>query len=278
MWDAVSRACGGPRALAGRASGCRTRAERGDSIGCRPATASPRSPMAAAAACSGHQSRGSGSQPALEPGTRAAAALVPPIASVTNPIDLTPRSTTSRHGWSAAAALDVIAADPGLDALRSRAGRWDSTCPDDRGDHGTARARGKTVCVSWPFGRPRSGRGCRRPACRSSRARPRYPCDRAPRALSERARAAAPRRGLPAPGLRLGRIRRPSRPGTMVGEHDCHRILAAAGSRCPRGSSSPAWTKRSQQRAPWASPSPSRDRSLRDPSRGGRAARPRPAL
>jgi acyl-CoA synthetase (NDP forming) len=177
--------------------------------------------------------------PPLEAGTRERLKpLVPPIASVANPIDLTPE-VYNQPIWleRLPQALDVIAADPGLDALLFQGGpmgqHLDEMIEAIRGLHARA---GKTVCVSWPFA-PSEVRA-RLPEA----GMPVFPEHaRAIRAIAHLARYRSaleqPRRGE-AP-LRSGfdwaaYVADPA-PGTVIGEPICHRILAAAGLPVPAG-------------------------------------------
>ncbi len=158
--------------------------------------------------------------------------LVTPIASIANPIDLTPE-TYNRPNWLALfpQALDVIAADPNIHIVFFQCGPMANRAQEIIDNICALRSHTeKTVCVAWPF---------------------------APRAVLEQLSAegiyAFPEyaRGLRAIG---GLVRyqaafsRPSRPdtvelptfdwssfvphptaGLVISEHECHRILAAAG-------------------------------------------------
>lgn len=157
--------------------------------------------------------------------------LVPPIAAVENPIDVTPQAFNSAAYFATfGEALDVIAADPGIDIVLLQFGPMaqrgleiaDLICEFRH------RTR-KTVCIAWPLA----------PSGVPERLRERGVCN-----FLEYERAIAT----------LGRLRRhvddarqPTRAkvasqpfdwsaaagtvraGTVIPEHDCHRILRSAG-------------------------------------------------
>jgi acyl-CoA synthetase (NDP forming) len=171
--------------------------------------------------------------PPLEPASRERLKpLVPPIASIGNPIDLTPE-VYNQPMWLERLphALDVIAADPGLHALLFQGGpmgqHLDAMIDAIKNLHARA---SKTVCVSWPFA--------------PSEVRKRLPEAGIPvftehaRAIRAIAHLAHWRSALEQPprGERLqlaafdwaAYVADPT-PGMVVGEHACHRILAAAG-------------------------------------------------
>jgi acetate---CoA ligase (ADP-forming) len=157
--------------------------------------------------------------------------LVPPIASIGNPIDLTPE-VYNQPMWleRLPQTLDVIAADPGLDALLFQGGpmgrHLDAMIEAIKNLHARA---GKTVCVSWPFA--------------PSEVRKRLPeagipvfteHARAIRAIAHLARWRSaleqPRGERPqVPAFDWAAYVADPTPGTVVGEHACHRILVAAG-------------------------------------------------
>ena len=131
----------------------------------------------------------------------------------------------------------MIAADPGLDALLFQGGPMGQHLAEMieaiTGLHARA---GKTVCVSWPFA-PAEVRA-RLPEA----GMPVFPEHaRAIRAIAHLARYRSalgqPRRGEASPlrGFDWAAYVADPRPGTVVGEHDCHRILAAAGLPVPAG-------------------------------------------
>lgn len=171
--------------------------------------------------------------PPLEPMSRAQLKpLVTPIASVANPIDLTPE-TYNQPKWFALfpQALDVVAADPNIHALFFQCGPMSRGAEELVDVISALRSRtDKTICVAWPL---------------------------ASRAVLERLSARGVyvfpehARGIQAIGRLVGyrsALSRPSRPsdvgvpafdwsshvasptaGTVISEHQCHRILAAAG-------------------------------------------------
>jgi acyl-CoA synthetase (NDP forming) len=177
--------------------------------------------------------------PPLAPGSRERLQpLVPPIASIANPIDLTPE-VYNQPSWleRLPQALEVIAADPGLDALLFQGGpmgqRLDAMIDAIRELHARA---GKTVCVSWPFAPgevrerlPEAGIPVFPEHARAIRAiahlaRYRSALEQAPRAAAS-----------PSPAFDWAAYVKNPAPGTVVGEHACHRILAAAGLPVPPG-------------------------------------------
>ncbi len=99
------------------------------------------------------------STPALSDATRLRlAGLVPPIASLANPIDVTP--ATFQPQWIAKfpTALDVIASDPAIDALYFPLSAIAQGATEVAHALAALRHRtDKTVCVSWMFA-PREGR------------------------------------------------------------------------------------------------------------------------
>jgi acyl-CoA synthetase (NDP forming) len=164
--------------------------------------------------------------------------LVPPIASITNPIDLTPE-VYNQPTWleRLPQALDVIAADPGLDALLFQGGPMGQHLDEMIEVISELHTRaGKTICVSWPFA---PSKVCERlPAAgipvfpehaRAIRAIAHLASYRS--ALEQPPRTDAP--SLPAFDW-VAYVKNPA-PGTAIGEHTCHRILAAAGLPAPPG-------------------------------------------
>ena len=170
--------------------------------------------------------------PRLSDATRSALRpLVPPIAAIDNPVDLTP-TVYNQAEWFAhfEAALDVIAADPGVDAIlvmfgpMGQRGREVAQAIIDFRDRTP-----KTVCIAWPL---------------APQGVPQQLLERGIHVFTEYARAIAvlgqlagrkpapPREGdagvepvdlpwadyVPAPSA-----------GTVVSEAQCHRLLAAAG-------------------------------------------------
>jgi acyl-CoA synthetase (NDP forming) len=177
--------------------------------------------------------------PPLTPGSRKRLqSLVPPIASITNPIDLTPE-VYNQPSWleRLPQALDVIAADRGLDALLFQGGpmgqRLDAMIDAIKELHARA---GKTVCVSWPFA---PGEVRERLPQAGIPVFPEHA--RAIRAIAHlagyRSALEQPPRGetAPLPAFDWAAYVPDPAPGTVVGENACHRILAAAGLPVPPG-------------------------------------------
>ncbi len=158
--------------------------------------------------------------------------LVTPLASVANPIDLTPE-TYNQPRWLARfpQALDVIAADPAIDTLFFQCGAMAHRAPEMMDAIGALRRRtDKTVVVAWPLA-PRT-------VLERLPAEGIYPFPeiaRAVRALGQvtrhRAVLARPPRAaaVETAGLDWSALVPRPEAGTVVGEHRCHRILAAAG-------------------------------------------------
>ncbi len=160
------------------------------------------------------------------------APLVPPIASIGNPFDLTPMAY-NQEAWieKLPQALDVIAADAAIDTVFFQCG--------PQGRHATElgdiirdfrNRTSKAVCLAWPLG----------PSGSAERARDAgfHVFTEYARAINAIAKATSYRR----------RRDRPVRPrsvaaasfdwvaqagaagaGTVISEHDCHRILRAGG-------------------------------------------------
>lgn len=93
----------------------------------------------------------------LTEATRAALKpLVPPIASIENPIDLTPQAF-NQESWFGGfgKALDVIAADPGVDIVLCQFGPMARRGIESAAEIAALRHRtGKTVCIAWPLAPP----------------------------------------------------------------------------------------------------------------------------
>jgi acetyltransferase len=174
--------------------------------------------------------------PPLEAATRQRLAdLVTPLASVGNPIDLTP-DTYNQPQWLARLpeALDVIAADPGVHTLFLQVGAAGHRARDLMDAIGGVRSRSrKTVCVAWPL--PPKAVLERLPA---EGVHPFPEVARAARAIGHLAGYRAARARPPRDDGAAGTPSRfdwrafvgPDTPaGTVVSEPRCHRILAAAG-------------------------------------------------
>jgi acyl-CoA synthetase (NDP forming) len=170
--------------------------------------------------------------PPLDPGTTERLGdLVPPIASIANPIDVTP-DAYNQAKWLELfpRALDEIAADPNVDTLLFLCGATAHKAGEIMDNVCSLRERtDKPICVAWTLPPravlerlPREGI---------------YPYGelaRAVRAIGHlvRYQAAldAPPRGgsATAPIDWAGFVAQP-RAGTVISEHECHRILDAAG-------------------------------------------------
>jgi acyl-CoA synthetase (NDP forming) len=177
--------------------------------------------------------------PPLAPGSRERLQpLVPPIASIANPIDLTPE-VYNQPTWleRLPQALAVVAADPGLDALLFQGGpmgqRLDAMIDAIKELHARA---DKTVCVSWPFAPgevrerlPQAGIPVFAEHARAIRA--------IAHLAGYRSALEQPPRGetAPLPAFDWAAYVPDPVPGTVVGEDACHRILAAAGLPVPPG-------------------------------------------
>jgi acyl-CoA synthetase (NDP forming) len=171
--------------------------------------------------------------PPLLPPTRAALQdLVPPLASTRNPIDFTPQAYADPK-WLAAfpQALDTIAADPQIDTVFFQLG------PMARGDAEMAgivsefRDRTeKAVCVAWPLILPVAAARLQRDAVHVFPEHSR-PVRTIARLVRYAEALAQPDRSVPAvrPAFDWARAVSDAAAGTVISEHDCHRILAAAG-------------------------------------------------
>lgn len=172
--------------------------------------------------------------PPLTPDSQARLrALVSPLASVTNPFDLTPE-TYNQPQWLARLpeALDVIAGDPGIDTVFLQVGATAHRAAELMDNIGGLRRRSpKSVCVAWTLA-PRS-------VLERLPAEGVYPFSeiaRALRAIGHAARHRAawdrPPRGdaAEAPAIDWAALVPPAvAAGTVILEPLCHRILAAAG-------------------------------------------------
>jgi acyl-CoA synthetase (NDP forming) len=172
--------------------------------------------------------------PPLQPATRERLKeLVTPLASTANPIDLTPE-TYNQPRWleRLPAALDVIAADPGVDTMFFQCGAMGHKATEIMDAIGGVRSRSdKPVCVAWTLAPPSvherlPGEGL-------------YPFPEIARALRAIGHAAAYQAARSRP-LRAGsleplafdwgaHVAPGAAAGTVVPEDRCHRLLAAAG-------------------------------------------------
>jgi acyl-CoA synthetase (NDP forming) len=158
--------------------------------------------------------------------------LVTPIASVANPIDLTPE-TYNQPKWFALfpEALDVVAADPNIHTLFFQCGPMSRGAEELVDVISALRSRtDKMICVGWPLA---SRAVLDRLSARGVYAFPEYA--RGIRAIGQsvRYRSALSRPSRPAS------VESPDFPwpsfvphptaGLVISEHQCHRILAAAG-------------------------------------------------
>jgi acetyltransferase len=172
--------------------------------------------------------------PTLQPASRERLAdLVTPLASTANPIDLTPE-TYNQPRWleRLPAALDVIAADPGVHTVFFQCGAMGHKATEIMDVIGGLRSRSdKPVCVTWTLAPPSVP--ARLPAeglypfpetSRAVRAIGHVAAYQAARARSRRSGALEPLAfdwgAHVAPGAAAG---------TVVPEDRCHRLLAAAG-------------------------------------------------
>jgi len=158
--------------------------------------------------------------------------LLTPLASTGNPIDLTPDSVNNPE-WLALLpqALDAIAADPNIHAVLFTPGAMAHRSREvGEAMCGLRTRTSKTVCVSW---RVTPKDALQRLPARGVFVFP-EPAH-ATRALRQlvryRANLVRPRRseGVALPTLAWSAFVRDPAPGTVVPEHECHRILAAAG-------------------------------------------------
>jgi acetate---CoA ligase (ADP-forming) len=176
------------------------------------------------------------STPTLQDATqRSLAPLLPPIASLTNPVDVTPQ-TFNQPDYLArfTDALVTIAADPGIDAVLTVLGPMSRGADDVI--HSLRGLRGqtaKTVCVAWPF--------CPDAVRKRLHAERFHVFEEPARAIAVLARCAQYRQSLDeAPavshnrcpgfgGFDWLRYTGPVTPGLVLPEHTCHAILSAAG-------------------------------------------------
>ncbi|HVR33852.1 MAG TPA: acetate--CoA ligase family protein [Acidimicrobiia bacterium] len=157
-------------------------------------------------------------------------ALVPPIASIANPVDLTPAAYNEPWLGLLPDALEAMAADPGVHTVLAQFG----TTPLDgfRMAAAVADLRGKTdkaVAIAWPFAPVGVPEFLREQGMYMFKE-----YFRATAVVGKIAGAAA-HSDRPPRGATLQQdfdwsafVGRP-RPGTVISEHACHRMLAAAG-------------------------------------------------
>ncbi|MFM8681513.1 MAG: acetate--CoA ligase family protein [Alphaproteobacteria bacterium] len=170
--------------------------------------------------------------PVLREETQAALrAIVPLIAAIGNPIDLTPSVYNQAEFFARFGdALDLIAGDPGIDSVLVQFGPMGLRGIEvARELVAFARRCPKNVCIAWPLA-PRG-------AVEHLRAEGIHVFDaygRAVTVLARLARHAADRAGpiriAPATsGFDWAAHAGPVAAGSVISEHDCHRILRAAG-------------------------------------------------
>jgi acyl-CoA synthetase (NDP forming) len=158
--------------------------------------------------------------------------LVPPIASVANPIDLTPEAYNQPR-WFALfpQALDVVAADPNIHTLFFQCGPMSRGAEELADVMSALRSRTeKMICVGWPLA---SRAVLERLSARGVYVFPEYA--RGIRAIGQlvRYRSDLSRPSRPSnvkvPPFDWSSLVTDPTPGTVISEHECHRILAAAG-------------------------------------------------
>ncbi len=159
--------------------------------------------------------------------------LVTPLASIANPIDLTP-DTYNQPDWLARLpqALDVIAADPSIHTVFFQFGAMAHRATEMMDTVGALRSRtARTVCVAWPM--------ASRAVLERLPAEGVYPFPEIARGLRAIGQVARYRAALAEPPrLDDGEVpafdwsaflSAPPAAGTVVSEPQCHRILATAG-------------------------------------------------
>lgn len=168
--------------------------------------------------------------PSLQPETTAKLkTLVTPIASIQNPIDLTP-ATFNQEKWFATFpdALDTIAADPGVDIVFCQFGPQAQRGVETAKVVSDLRGRtDKTVCLAWPLSPPGAmelleGEGVF----------VFQEFERAVRALAKLSNVAAvAARPLPdqPTGQKWSDLVPHAAAGMVIGEDECHRLLARMG-------------------------------------------------
>ncbi|WP_049564084.1 acetate--CoA ligase family protein [Streptomyces sp. SBT349] len=170
------------------------------------------------------------SVPALTEHTRRTLTpLVPAIASVRNPVDLTPEAFNKPEMLkNLPAVLDAIAADPGVDILLAQMGAMDSGGPEVAAELSAFRRRTDAlVCVAWPLAPPGVLAYLRDEGVHVFGEHV-----RAVAVAAELAGRPAPATGAPPPepmAFAWPAAERAAPAGTVVTEPRCHEILAAAG-------------------------------------------------
>lgn len=156
-------------------------------------------------------------------------ALVTPIASIQNPIDLTP-ATFNQEKWFSLFpdALMAIAADPGVDIVFCQFGPQAQRGVDTAKIVSDLRRRSdKTVCLAWPLSPPGA-----MDILESEGMYVFQEFERAVRALAKLANVApVTARSFPGPstGPKWIDLFPNAAPGTVIGEDECHRLLARMG-------------------------------------------------
>jgi acetate---CoA ligase (ADP-forming) len=159
--------------------------------------------------------------------------LVPDTASINNPIDMTP-VTFNQPEWLERfpAALDTIASDPGMDTVLMQCG------PMAHGGLAVASALGDfarrsttTVCLAWPLAPAGVSEYLREQGMHvfGEYARAINVVAKLAAYQEELAAAAEPDRGSHALSLDWSSLVADVRAGSVIMEHDCHRLLADAG-------------------------------------------------
>jgi acetyltransferase len=155
-------------------------------------------------------------------------ALAPPLAALGNPFDLTPQVYTQPDSLARfGATLDAIGEDPGIDAVFIQFGPMAQRGAEVVRDILAFRQRlPKAVCIAWPLAPPGAVE-----SLRGAGAHVFLDYTRAVNMLAALARAARP---APAPvaadaGFDWAGAVPDAAAGRVVSEHECHRILAAAG-------------------------------------------------
>jgi acetate---CoA ligase (ADP-forming) len=175
------------------------------------------------------------SVPPLRPETKAKLApLVPPIASIQNPIDVTPQAFNSeRYFATFPDALDTIAADEGIDMICCQFGpqalRGIKTAEIVSELH---RRTDKTVCLAWPLSPPGAAEILEREGI--------YVFQAYERAVSALGKIAGLTDAHPSPTQPTSHFDWSAhvpdpKAGLVISEHECHRILSLAGVSTARG-------------------------------------------
>lgn len=172
------------------------------------------------------------SVPPLAEATRARLRpLAPPIASVANPVDFTPDMLQPKWLEQFPAALDALAADPAIDTVLFQF----STMPRAADEVAAAivdfrRRTDKAVAISWML-TPQEARGVLLDAGVYALPEITRTAGVIARAWRYRAAMEAPPSPPPPPATAFDWTRHvpDARAGQVVSEHDCHRLLSAAG-------------------------------------------------